>query len=190
MAKQLRGSFKVWPPTASSSFSQADQALLRPRIQALGGAAGVARLDQRLAEIRAEALGPGTPPRLQPRPVAAPGTPPQDSLGSSGSGQTSPTGSDAAGVAQRSGLVWELLHDPGFKLPDVDRTVWSDAMGVTSVMKVGKGKNRRGLGRVDHVHCKACRRLNLWTKAWNRSSCGDHGKAFPPCRRRRWTLRT
>ena len=38
----------------------ADQMLLRPRVYALGGSAGIARLDARLAEVRASAANGGS----------------------------------------------------------------------------------------------------------------------------------
>jgi len=120
----------------------ADQMLLRPRIYALGGSAGIARLDARLAEVHASAVNgaslqrPGTPPRTAPlqRPCSATPTPSEETH----PGTTinpSATAEENAAATQRLRLVWELLHDSDYKLPALDAEMaWSDAVGDTAVM--------------------------------------------------------
>lgn len=47
-------------------------------------------------------------------------------------------GEESGAAAQRARLVWELLHDGQLCLPsESEEASWSDAIGATSVMKVG-----------------------------------------------------
>ena len=114
---------------------QRDHALLRARIQRLGGQAGLARLEAALAAVRANAPAtPPSPPRLSPR-----GTPPRTPTAAPASSQSS---------QQRDpneALAWELLYDFAWRMPTTELdAVWDDATGATgnlcsSLMEASSG---------------------------------------------------
>ena len=105
---------------------QRDHALLRARIQRLGGQAGLARLEAALAAVKSNApMTPPTPPRMSPR-----GTPPRTPPAAQ-----HPVSSPATVARQQDpneALAWELLYDATWRMPTTELdALWDDATGAT-----------------------------------------------------------
>ena len=113
----------VWAVQAMVEQMQRDHALLRARIQRLGGPAGIARLEAALAAVRANAPAtPPSPPRVSPR-----GTPPRTPAAAA---PQAPLG--AKQRDPNEALAWELLYDAAWRMPTTELdALWQDATGAT-----------------------------------------------------------
>lgn len=125
-----------------------DHALLRTRIERLGGPNGTARLEAALAAVRAAASNSSTPPAGSPmtsprRPASA--SRQASNAGAAASPVTSPMKEAAHAAALQSGgvgdagsiatasnetLMWELLYNLDWQMPMAElEALWTDALG-------------------------------------------------------------
>ena len=145
----------MWAAQAMVEQMQRDHALLRARIQRLGGPAGIARLGAALAAVRANAPAtPPSPPRVSPRgtpPRTPAAAPPQASLGAK---QRDPN----------EALAWELLYDAAWHMPTTELdALWQDATGATGEKALGLlRQHAKALPVTRPAHCFGSTGGGVW----------------------------